>query len=90
MVPLKDNKPIPSFKNSLPLFAFCVSMIYWIYLWFSSDMIIRYDSLGYEKLGVVLYHNNWIEYLTSGPNREPLYPWLISISMHLADLLSIV
>jgi hypothetical protein len=37
----------------------------------------------------MIYEEGWIKFFETGPNREPLYPFLISLSMHLADIFSI-
>lgn len=68
------------------IFAFLLSLIYWAYLFFSSQMQISADAIGYERLGSLLYHQGLTEYLKQGPTREPLYPWTISVSMSLGDL----
>ena len=78
-----------SFCTKLIPLAFCISILYWIYLWFSSNMIIRYDSVGYENLASMINKNGWVEYFRTGPNREPIYPWILAGSMRLADFLGI-
>ncbi len=78
------------FSKATPLWiASLLSIFYWIYVGFISQMVIVYDSIGYEYCGKIIYEKGWIEYLKTGPNREPLYPFLISLSMQLADHLSI-
>lgn len=66
--------------------AFWVTLGYLIYLGLSTQMVIAFDSIGYERLAKILYQNDWIGYFKDGPNREPLYPFVISFSMRLADL----
>lgn len=68
--------------------VFGICWVYWFYLIFSSQMYIVFDAKGYEGLGKMLYEKGWAEFFRTGPHREPLYPWLISISMHLADIFS--
>jgi len=51
-------------------------------------MYLWHDARGYEGLGELLYKKGWMEYFKTGPNREPVYPWLVSISMHIAEHLS--
>jgi len=82
------NKKTPFFQKPV-LAAFLISIAYWIYLFFSSSMVIRYDSLGYENLASLIYKSGWIQYFVTGPNREPMYPWVISLSMRLGDSLGI-
>ena len=64
------------------IFGLC--FCYWIYLFFSSRMVIAMDAISYEKLGELIYRDGWLAYFRTGPNREPLYPFLISISMRIA------
>lgn len=74
------------FKSPL-LYVFLLSFLYWMYLLASSQMIIRYDSLGYEALGTLITEKGWSEYFRGGPTREPLYPFLISLSMKMSTFL---
>ncbi len=74
--------------SPLILIVFTVSILYWIYLSFICQMYLWHDALGYEQLGKMLHKNGWIEYFKTGPNREPIYPWLVSTSMHIAEMLS--
>ena len=78
---LKENKAL--------FFAFAVCFAYWMYLFFFSSMAVVYDAAGYEGLGRLLYKNGWAEFFRGGPNREPLYPLSIAMSMHLADILNV-
>ena len=71
------------------LFAFGISFIYWIYLLCTSQTEIKWDSIDYQSLGNMIHHQGWSEFFRTGPNREPLYPFLVSISMRLADGLHI-
>ncbi len=75
----------PTLLTKPIIFAFLLSLIYWAYLFFSSQMQISADAIGYERLGSLLYHQGLTEYLKQGPTREPLYPWTISVSMSLGD-----
>ena len=50
-------------------------------------MLIIQDAIGYEYLGKLLNDQGWLAYFQTGPNREPVYPFLISISMRLGDYL---
>lgn len=52
-------------------------------------MVIAHDAISYEYSGKLLFEKGWLKYFTTGPNREPLYPFLISLSMRLASLLSV-
>lgn len=78
-----------SLLNKPLLFSFCICMIYWIYLLFTTSMDIKFDASSYEKLGSMIYKDGWIQYFKTGPNREPLYPFIISLSMNLAASIGI-
>src|SRR3989338_1948677 len=69
--------------------AFILPLLYWLYLALIAEMLIVHDSIGYEQLGSLLARHEWLEYFKGGPNREPLYPLTISLSMQIADLFSI-
>lgn len=70
-------------------FAFLLCFIYWAYLLFTSQMVIVYDGMEYERLGKMLYQSGWVEYFKTGPHNEPLFPLLINFSMHVADWFSV-
>ncbi|HLD69859.1 MAG TPA: hypothetical protein VJA17_03750, partial [Candidatus Omnitrophota bacterium] len=63
--------------------------VYWLYLLFFSNMIIVYDAGVFEDAGKMIYENGWIGFFKSGPRREPLYPFLVSLSMHAGEWLGI-
>ena len=65
--------------------AFLVCFIWWGYLFFTAEMQISCDAGAYERLATVIKDQGWREYFRSGPNREPFYPFLISVSMRLGD-----
>ena len=71
-------------NNTLPLIAIVLSLSWWVYLFFSTQMLIAMDALGYEHLGRLIQQKGWENYFIAGPNREPFYPWFISISMTMA------
>jgi len=75
-------------QSHLILTVFTISLLYWIYLSFICQMYLWHDALGYEDLGDRLYRHGWLNYFKTGPHREPLYPWLISLSMHIGNYLS--
>lgn len=83
--------PISSIKKeSLPIqLAFLISIIYWLYLAFISEPILIHDSVGYQWLGQLILEKGWKEYFITGPNREPLYPLLLSLSIGLSKIFSI-
>lgn len=51
-------------------------------------MRVVFDAVGYEYLGRMVYEKGWSEFFRTGPHREPLYAWLISVAMHLAEVFS--
>ena len=86
----KTLKLIQTLKESqILIVVFALCFIYWGYLFFASQMEIRHDAIAYEKLGLMLYQDGWKEFFKTGPHREPLYPFLISCSMRIADTFSI-
>jgi len=71
-----------------PYPALILSWIYWIYLAMTSSMVVVHDAISYEHLGTMLNSDGWVKYFLTGPNREPVYPFLISLSMCAADFLN--
>ena len=69
--------------------ALIASAVYLFYIAATSQLMILHDAIGYEKLGLLLKQGGWHDYLIHGPGREPLYPFFIAQSMHLADLAGI-
>ena len=70
----------------LPAAAFILSLAYWIYLLWNTKMVIGGDAQGYELLGAHI-RDGWGPFFATGPQREPLYPLVISWSMHLGKAL---
>jgi hypothetical protein len=66
--------------------VFLLSAAYWLYLALATQMGITSDALGYEHLAQMLAAKGWVSYFTTGPNREPLYPLLVMLSMDLQGL----
>jgi len=75
------NKPL------IGIFLSCFA--YWTYLIFNAHMVIKFDAIGYEKLGRLIFTEGWDAYFQTGPHREPLYPWLISLSMHISSWIDV-
>jgi hypothetical protein len=67
------------------LCAFLLTSAYWLYLLITSQMLIVQDAVPYHKLGVLLHDEGWAAYFVTGPNREPLYPFLIAVSMKISE-----
>ncbi len=84
-----ENKIQPDLR--IHPFIFLVFFFTWgyhLYLGCTTQMIIVHDAKGYENLGHLLYQNGFIEYFKTGPNREPIYPLLVSLAVALGDQLS--
>jgi len=76
------------FAQKLVIAAFILCFCYWSYLYQSAQMKIAMDAKTYETFGQEFYDGGFANYLKTGPKREPLYPFLISSSMRIADLLN--
>lgn len=68
----------------LNIVCYLLPLLYWFYLACTTQMLLQHDAVGYEQLGRLLQEKGWLAYFQGGPNREPLYPLLVSLSMHLA------
>jgi len=75
-----QNMPLPINK-----FFWVCCAVYLLYLAGISQTIMYYDAIGYHYLAQVLQHQGWTAYWSSGPNREPLYPWFVSLILRLAE-----
>lgn len=73
------------FRN-ITLASILACSIYWVYLIFNSQPQMSCDALGYEFLGSSIHAQGWAEYFKAGPNREPLYPFIIAFSMKIGDM----
>jgi hypothetical protein len=70
--------------------AYLLPVLYWIYLTLTTNFILVFDSEDYFNLAHYLYDPGlWTKYYITGPNREPLYPLVIAISMHVGHWLGI-
>ena len=76
------------FKNTVST-SILVCFVYWMYLLFNSQPQASCDALGYELLGRYIYNQGWAEYFKTGPNREPLYPFIIAFSMKAGEAFSV-
>ena len=73
-------------KKSSLWWVLLAPLAYWVYLAFSSSMLIDSDAQTYQKLGAFLSQEGWKAYFQTGPHREPLYPLLIAFSLRLSEL----
>ena len=78
-----------SAKLNPALLAIFLCLVYWVYLVCTAQMSIIYDAMIYEKLGTAIYQEGWAGYFKDHPKNEPLYPFLISLSMRLGNIFSI-
>jgi hypothetical protein len=80
--------PFVTSKIPKPIFlVFCLSIAYWGLLFLTSHPSIGGDAQGYELLARKIYEKGWTAFFQGGPEREPLYPFIVSLSMRLADWL---
>lgn len=71
------------------IIPFVLSLAYWTYLFFFSQMSIVFDACEYEAVGKVIHEAGWVTFFKMGPQREPFYPFLISVSFALSELFNI-
>lgn len=68
---------------------YVICFCYWGYLFFNAAPILKFDAVQYEYMGSVIYKEGWVEYFRTGPYREPLHPFIISMAMRIADYFTI-
>ena len=68
--------------------VYCISYLYWFYLAATSQMLIVWDADNYEKLATLIHDKGWVAYFQTGLNREPLYPFFISVLMRISNTIS--
>jgi len=83
MTEIVTNKrpSIPSKLYGETLFIFFLVVLCWLYLFFVTQPILVFDGIGYQQLGQLIFEKGFGAYLHSGPNREPLFPLLVALSM---------
>ncbi|MCC6759215.1 MAG: hypothetical protein IT395_06290 [Candidatus Omnitrophica bacterium] len=77
-------------SNNILLGLIAVPVLYWLYLACVTQPVVVYDAQSYVDLAVMINQKGWQEYFISGPNREPIYPFLVALSMRLAGIGSYV
>src|SRR5262245_4838131 len=85
------RKLAESFENSsvytlVLIIVVLLSLCYWVYLYFTTKMMVVFDSVGYENAGRLIFEKGWREYFVTGPEREPVYIFLIALSMKLGQI----
>jgi len=85
------SSPVPSnnfFSAQSPVLgAFVLTLVYWIYLFFSTSMEIKHDALGYQTLGTAIYNDGIAGFFKIHGSNVILYPLIITASMYIADFL---
>ena len=72
-------------KNTYVKWAFIIPLLWWIYLFFTTQIVVVFDAASYEDLGKMIVHQGWGEFFRTGPNREPLFPAMVAWSMQLGE-----
>jgi hypothetical protein len=62
-------------------------LVYWLYLWANTTMMIKWDSISYSQLAQKIVDQGWLSYFSSGPNREIGYSAFIVFSIWLSKLM---
>jgi len=70
-------------KNTYVKWAFIIPLLWWVYLFFTTQIVVVFDAASYEDLGKMIVHQGWGEFFRTGPNREPMFPALVALSMNL-------
>ncbi len=66
-----------------------LSLFYLSYLAMTTQAIVFNDGWAYENDGKILAEGKWQNYFINGPNREPLYPLLVSVAMRLSNIMNV-
>jgi hypothetical protein len=61
-----------------------ICLCYWLFLASYSRIILAGDSIGYINLASLFNTQGLVGYLKTGPNREPIYPFLLSLAIKLS------
>ncbi len=72
-------------KIFIGMIVTAVLLLYWFYLAFVTQPIMVHDAKGYEDLGRIIHDQGVRAYFVTGPNREPIYPFLIAAAMQFAS-----
>ena len=85
------RKLAKEFENPSVYILFLVVVIlctlsYWTYLYFTTEMSIAQDAVGYENSGRVVAEQGWRSYFKGAPEREPLYIFTIAFSMKMGNM----
>lgn len=81
---MSSTESQPSHLNNL---AILISLFYLSFLALTTRPIIFNDAQGYVDLAQSFLHEDWKNYFITGPNREPLYPIVLALTMRWAEVL---
>jgi len=79
-------KNIPSILKNPIFYAFGLSILYWGYLFMTTQPVLSCDANLYDLLGKMVHNKGWAHYFSQGPLQEPLFPLIISWSLRLSEL----
>ena len=65
--------------------AFVLIALWWVYLFFATKFVVVYDAEGFEQLGRIIAYHGWADFFKGGLQREPMFLWLVAVSMRLGD-----
>ncbi|MBF0569256.1 MAG: hypothetical protein HQL18_00570 [Candidatus Omnitrophica bacterium] len=74
---------MPKEKFPFVALAFILCLAYWTYLFFATQIVIVWDADHYISIAKIILNQGWETFFKTGPQREPGYPWLISVSLSL-------
>ncbi|MDP8213474.1 MAG: hypothetical protein P9X22_09360 [Candidatus Zapsychrus exili] len=77
-----------NFKMGL-IIVFLLCFSYWIFLMFTTEMYVVFDAKGYLDIGEMIHNKGWVEFFKTGPNREPMYPAIISSSISIGEAFNV-
>jgi len=77
-------------NKSTPVYiALSLSLMFSVYLALTTQMIIVQDALNFEINAKIIYNQGWVEFIKTGPHREPLFSYLIAIAMKVSESLNL-
>lgn len=81
--------PIKKQSSLITFLPIVISAFYWCFLYFNASPQIIFDAIGIETSAQKIHSLGWQSYFIEEPPREPVYPFLISFSMRLADVFAV-
>ncbi len=83
-----SSKNIFNLLNRHPaiFLTYCLAICWWGYLSLTSSHFIIFDSEDFMRIAQFFTHGGTVsDYFSTGPNREPLYPLFIALSLNLSS-----